>query len=149
MGDRVANLARAVAAIAAQCGPVQKASAIYETAAWGMERQPHFLNQALLVYTQQEPVALLETILMIERSMGRIRNEKYGPRLIDIDILLFGPSVIDQPGLKVPHPRLQDRRFALQCLSDIAADVVHPVFGQTIGHLLEACTDRLEVHKFS
>ena len=91
---------------------------------------------------------MLEQLLQIERSLGRIRNEKYGPRLIDIDILLFGNEVIDEPGLKVPHPRLQDRRFALRCLADIAPGMVHPVLQKTIQQLLEECTDSLAVHKF-
>ena len=148
LGDRLANLDAAMQALSAHCGRVQKASAVYETAAWGLEEQPAFLNQAVQIGTQLSPGLLLDRLLQIERALGRIRNEKYGPRLIDIDILLFNDQVIDQPGLKIPHPRLPHRRFALQCLADIAPDVVHPVLKKNMRQLLEECTDSLAVHKF-
>src|SRR5687768_14135951 len=127
LGDRLANLKAAAQALSLHCGLVQKESFIYQTAAWGMENQPSFLNQALLIGTRLSPQQLLDQLLQIEGALGRIRDEKYGPRLIDIDILLFNDQVIEQPGLKVPHPRLHQRRFALQCLADIAPAVVHPV----------------------
>ena len=125
LGDRLANLHAAKEAMAERFGQATKASAVYETAAWGLQHQPAFLNQAVEISTP-------------------LRAE----RLIDIDILLFGNEVIDEPGLKVPHPRLQDRRFALRCLADIAPGMVHPVLQKTIQQLLEECTDSLAVHKF-
>ena len=149
MGDRLEQLSGAGKAIEQKCGQIVKVSAIYETAAWGLVAQPSFLNQALVLETKMDALSLLQTILDIEQSMGRIRQEKFGPRLIDIDILLFNGEIIEQPGLKVPHPQLQHRRFALQCLADIAGDVVHPVLQKTISRLLLECADSLEVHKFS
>src|SRR5688572_27804387 len=125
MGDRLANLQQAEKAIGERCGSIKNASALYETAAWGFEEQPSFLNQALCVATRLEALPLLEEILQIERSLGRTRSDKYGPRLIDIDILLFNQDILSLPGLKVPHPQLQHRRFALQCLADIAPNVQH------------------------
>src|SRR5688572_7944711 len=94
LGDRLASLQAAKEAVAQHCGPVKKESAVYETAAWGLEDQPSFLNQAVLVHTDLSAAQLLDQLLQIERSLGRIRNEKYGPRLIDIDILLFNSEVI-------------------------------------------------------
>lgn len=148
LGDRLANLKAAKDAMALHCGPVIKESAIYETAAWGLEDQPAFLNQAVLLETRLSAEQLLDQLLQIERSLGRIRNEKYGPRLIDIDILLFNDAVIEQPGLKVPHPRLPHRRFALQCLAEISPGLVHPLLHKTIEQLLKECADSLAVHKF-
>ena len=85
--------------------------------------------------------------LKIEEDLGRIRKEKYGPRLIDIDILLFNDDVVDASNLKIPHPELSNRRFALQCLNDIAPDIVHPVSKKTIAQILKECTDPLGVDK--
>jgi 2-amino-4-hydroxy-6-hydroxymethyldihydropteridine diphosphokinase len=145
----MANLAAARTAIAMQCGTVAKTSAIYETAAWGLEDQPAFLNQALQLQTFSKPHALLQCLLQVEQSLGRVRAEKYGPRLIDIDILLFDETIIDMVDLKIPHPELQNRRFALTCLADIAGAAMHPIFQMSIARLLEACADPLDVHKFS
>src|SRR6476469_310737 len=94
LGNRLENLARAKAAIAQHCGDIVAASAIYETAAWGLEAQPHFLNQALELHTFSKPHALLQCLLDVEKSLGRVREVKYGPRLIDIDILLYDSVVL-------------------------------------------------------
>lgn len=149
LGDRLENLARAKAAIAQHCGNIVTASAIYETAAWGLEAQPHFLNQALQLHTFLKPHALLHCLLDVEKALGRVREVKYGPRLIDIDILLYDADIVNTPNLKIPHPELQNRRFALTCLADIAPDVLHPVFQKSIVTLLAECTDPLAVHKFA
>ncbi|HUQ97389.1 MAG TPA: 2-amino-4-hydroxy-6-hydroxymethyldihydropteridine diphosphokinase [Chitinophagaceae bacterium] len=149
LGNRQANLAAACSAIVQHCGTITTASALYETAAWGVEAQPSFLNQALALQTFSKPHALLQQLLHIEISLGRIREKKYGPRLIDIDILLYDDQVIQTPELIVPHPELQNRRFALTCLADIAPDFIHPVFQKPIAVLLAECTDPLAVHKFS
>jgi len=149
MGDRLQNLQAAKAALAQQCGTIVNSSAIYETAAWGLKDQPHFLNQAIALQTFSKPHALLEGLLNVEKTLGRVREKKYGPRLIDLDILLFDDFIIDTPALTIPHPELQNRRFALTCLVDIAADVKHPVFQKSILQLLNACTDPLPVHKFT
>ena len=147
-GDRLQYLQSAVEAIEKQCGKIKKKSSIYETAAWGNENQNSFLNLALEVSTQLSAYELLDCILQIEESMGRIRKEKYGPRIIDIDILLFNEEIIDARNLKVPHPELPNRRFALQCLREIAPNKKHPVLHKTITQILKECRDPLRVDKF-
>lgn len=147
MGDRRRLLAEAAERIGGACGLVAARSAVYETEAWGRREQAAFLNQALRLHTSLSAPDLLRCLLAIEESMGRIRHEKYGPRTIDIDILLYNDDVMDEAGLTVPHPQLPNRRFALQCLADIAADEIHPVLLKTVRQLLKACTDELKVKK--
>lgn len=148
LGKREQNLAAAREAIEKACGRLLSFSALYETEAWGLKEQAPFLNQALAVQTELSAETLLETILQIEQSLGRVREEKYGPRTIDIDILFYDDRVIDRPHLSVPHPHLHQRRFALVCLNDIAAHFIHPILGKTIAQLLAECPDSSEVHKF-
>ncbi|HKO79601.1 MAG TPA: 2-amino-4-hydroxy-6-hydroxymethyldihydropteridine diphosphokinase [Chitinophagaceae bacterium] len=145
MGNRQENLAAAYNYIDQQCGKVIKASSLYETAAWGKNDQPSFLNQVLEIQTDLTPRQLLKKILDIERQIGRIREEKYGPRIIDIDILLFNDEIHNYTSLKIPHPELQNRRFVLVPLAEIAPAVIHPVFKKTIAELLAICPDKLEV----
>ena len=145
-GDSRKYLQHAMEAIG-NLGQIQSISAIYQTEAWGYTDQEPFLNQAIALETQLSASALLKAILEVEQSLGRVREEKYGPRTIDIDILLFGDQVISLPDLTVPHPQLPYRRFALQCLNDVAPGLVHPLLGKTILTLLEECTDSLTVHK--
>lgn len=149
VGNRLEYLAKAQEAISRRCGNIESLSSIYETAAWGKTDQPAFLNQVIGLQTSFAAPALLEKILSIEQQIGRIREEKYGPRTIDIDILLFGDQSIDTPGLEVPHPRLPERRFALVPLAEIAPNLVHPVLRVPISRLLDQCTDPLTVKKFS
>ena len=146
-GDRQQFLASALKALEAACGQIITVSALYETEAWGYNDQPPFLNQAIELQTALSPQALLERILAIEIQLGRVRDQKYGPRTIDIDILLYGQEVINEPGLVVPHPHLPNRRFALECLNDIAPAFIHPVLNKSISTLLEECADSLTVHK--
>ncbi|MBK5271596.1 MAG: 2-amino-4-hydroxy-6-hydroxymethyldihydropteridine diphosphokinase [Bacteroidia bacterium] len=148
LGNREENLARARFLITQKCGSITNASALYETAAWGNTDQPLFLNQALELDTLLNARQLMRTILRLEQMMGRTREEKYGPRLIDIDILLFNDEINNYPFLKVPHPELQNRKFALLPLVEIAAGVIHPVFKKTITEMLNECTDPLEVKKY-
>lgn len=147
IGDREEQLATARQLISQACGTITGSSSLYETAAWGNTDQPAFLNQALAIETMLTARQLLRHILKIERQMGRVRKEKYGPRIIDIDILLFNNEIHNYPLLKLPHPELQNRRFALLPLGEIAAETVHPVFHLTIEQLLAACTDVLEVKR--
>jgi 2-amino-4-hydroxy-6-hydroxymethyldihydropteridine diphosphokinase len=149
MGDRKQNLAAAYQYIEQQCGKISNSSSLYETAAWGKNDQPAFLNQALEVETSLAPKQLLKKILQIEKELGRVREEKYGPRLIDIDILLFNNDIYNYPLLKIPHPELQNRRFVLVPLAEIAAAVIHPVFKKTIAELLAVCPDKLEVWRIN
>jgi 2-amino-4-hydroxy-6-hydroxymethyldihydropteridine diphosphokinase len=148
IGDRAGRLAEAVNALKCNCGRVVSVSPIYETEPWGKQDQMAFLNQAICLETNLSSVELLAAVLSIEQEMGRMRKEKNGPRLIDIDILFFNREVIHIPGLTIPHPLVHERRFALQCLADIAPDLVHPVFNKSISELLEICPDHLKVNKF-
>ena len=147
LGDRAKNLAQAKN-LAGQAGVrVVRESAVYETAAWGVEDQPGFLNQVVEVITNLAPHALLDQLLAIEQEMGRIRERKWGERLIDLDILYYQDEVIDTEQLSVPHPGIPDRRFTLVPLVELAAEEVHPTLGQTQSQLLEVCPDLLEVTK--
>ena len=148
LGDRVSNLAGALALISERAGQPFAISALYETAAWGLSNQPDFLNQAIAITTNLTASQLLETILDIEAEMGRQRNEKYGPRLLDIDIIFFNSDIIDMASLTVPHPHLQNRRFVLVPLAEIAPHLIHPVLQTTIQQLLNDCPDPLDVKKF-
>ena len=145
LGNREENLATARAYIDKKCGRVTKSSSLYETAAWGKSDQPSFLNQALEIQTALTPQNLLQKILDIEKEIGRVREEKYGPRIIDIDILLFNDKIYNFSLLKIPHPEMQNRRFVLVPLAEIAPGVIHPVFKKTIAELLTICPDKLEV----
>ena len=147
MGDRLQNLRQAIVFLQNTCGPVVQQSAVYETAAWGKTDQAAFLNQAVLLTTPLPAQALIATILTVEEKMGRQRMEKFGPRIIDIDILFYNDAVIDEPNLTVPHPQLQNRRFALEPLNEIAGTFVHPALHKTVEQLLLECSDELEVKK--
>ena len=147
LGDRAAYLAEAVNQISARCGRVTNTSSLYETAAWGNTNQPAFYNQAICVETILEPETLLERLLTIEIEMGRVREEKYGPRTIDLDILMIDDKVLDTPTLTIPHPQLQNRRFALLPLVEIAPELHHPLLDKTIDELLLNCPDTLDVQK--
>lgn len=112
-------------------------SPFYRTAPFGITDQPEFVNAVARFTTILEPRRLLDTLLEIEKQMGRVRKEKWGPRLIDIDILLLGNRVIEEPGLTVPHPGIAAREFVLAPLADLAPDLVHPTLRQTVKKLHE------------
>jgi len=147
LGDRAAYLAEAVNQISARCGRVTNTSSLYETAAWGNTNQPAFFNQAICVETMLDPETLLELLLAIELEMGRVRTQKYGPRTIDLDILMIDDTILDTPTLTIPHPQLQNRRFALLPLVEIAPELHHPLLDKTIDELLLNCPDTLDVQK--
>lgn len=149
LGNTKQNLQLAAQLIENNCGKIVRQSAIYETAAWGNTQQPAFLNQVLELATSLSPEALMTTLLQIEESMGRIRAEKYGPRLIDIDVLLYNREIINTPIITVPHPELANRRFVLVPLAEIAPRLKHPALQKTIQELLQICPDQLAVKKFS
>jgi len=149
LGDRKANLLTANSLINEQCGSLTRSSSIYETEAWGNVDQPSFLNQALEISTSLNARQLIRKILKIEKEMGRVRKEKLGPRIIDIDILLFENEIHDLRFLKIPHPEMQNRRFVLVPLAEIDPTLQHPVLKKTIAELLEECPDNLEVKKIT
>lgn len=146
-GNRLQNLETARKRLGTDCGRVLKLSSVYETAAWGREDQPAFLNQVVCLETGLTAKTLLYTVLGIEAEMGRIREEKYAPRTIDIDILFFNNEIINMPGLTVPHPQIQHRRFVLEPMAEIAPGKVHPVLHKTMKDLLEICPDQLAVKR--
>jgi len=148
-GDRVDELRQARDRIADSGCRIIRSSSLYETAAWGKTDQSSFLNQALQVATDLDPLALLKVLLTIEEKMGRIRAERYGSRLIDLDILFFNDAILHRPELVIPHPQIPNRRFVLAPMNEIAAGLVHPVLGRTIGDLLATCPDPLEVQKLT
>lgn len=134
LGDRVANLQAAIARLG-ELGRVTAVSSFYETEPVDLAQQPWFVNCVVALETELMPRQLLGRVLAIEQSMGRRRLQPKGPRCIDIDILLFGSSVIDTAGLTVPHPAMHQRRFVLEPLAEIAPDVRHPVFKRTAREL--------------
>lgn len=149
LGNRSANLQKAVFNIEQTCGKIVQSSAIYETSAWGLTQQPAFYNQALMLSTQLSPHGLMQALLAIELQMGRTREIKMGPRLIDLDILLIDQLVQHTDLLQLPHPSLHLRRFALLPLAEIASDLMHPILQKSIQTLLEICPDPLDVQKLS
>jgi len=144
-GNRRENLAIAQRAIGNTIGDIKKKSHIYKTAAWGKTDQPEFFNQVIEIETHLVPIDLLNQILQIENSMGRIRNEKWGPRIIDIDILFYNNDHVNMAELKVPHPGISQRKFTLVPLNEIATDLLHPVLKKNIATLLLECTDTSDV----
>jgi 2-amino-4-hydroxy-6-hydroxymethyldihydropteridine diphosphokinase len=149
MGEREQNLETAREWIEAECGKISLISLLYETAAWGKTEQPAFLNQALEIQTGLNAAQLIRHILKIEKNMGRVREEKYGPRLIDIDIIFFADEIIATSFLKIPHPEMQNRRFVLVPLNEITPDFIHPVLKKTVRELLDDCPDPLPVKKYA
>jgi len=146
-GNRVGWLNECIALLRQYAGKVAAQSAVYETAAWGVEDQPDFLNMAVQLETALLPMELLEVINNIEKQLGRQREVKWGQRTLDIDILLYGSQMVNHPRLTIPHPYMQQRRFALVPLAEIAPSFVHPVLKKTVGELLADCPDMLEVQK--
>jgi 2-amino-4-hydroxy-6-hydroxymethyldihydropteridine diphosphokinase len=147
LGDRAVQLETARQKIEARGISIYAQSGIYETEPWGLRDQPSYLNQVIQVRTALAPQALMETLLDIEREMGRERepNAPNRPRTIDLDLLLYNQQVERTPALTLPHPRLHERNFVLYPLVQIAEPFEHPVLKKTIGELLWACNDPSEV----
>ena len=136
LGDRRENMAQAVKRLNA--GPdltVLRTSSIYETAPWGLTEQPDFLNMVAEIATTLPPMELLDRVKDLEQELGRERSPRFGPRPIDVDILLYGNQVVDEVDLQIPHANLHLRAFALVPLAELAPEFLHPVLGLTIGQL--------------
>ncbi|TCC91991.1 2-amino-4-hydroxy-6-hydroxymethyldihydropteridine diphosphokinase [Pedobacter frigiditerrae] len=148
LGDRKLYLNNALKLIAEEVGEIKLRSSTYETAAWGKTDQPGFLNIAVEVETNLAPLALLKTLLGIEEYLGRIREEKWGARLIDIDIILYGNEIVTLANeLQIPHPEMQNRKFVMEPLAEIAPDLIHPVLQKSVSEILTTLTDTLPVSK--
>src|SRR5205809_1547393 len=141
LGNRLQNLQYAAKLIEESCGVIYRSSSIYQTAAWGYTTQPDFYNQALALHTLFSPDELMAALLKIENDMGRQRSFKMAPRIIDIDVLLIDNIIYNSSVVTIPHPHLAERRFVLTPLSEIAGEIVHPVFKKTINELLTECKD--------
>jgi len=147
LGDRAAYLQTALKRIEETCGAISHYSSIYETAAWGNTDQPSFFNQAVVLSTTLSPEALIDQLLTIELEMGRIRDQKYGPRTIDLDILMIDGLIFNTEKLTIPHPQMHNRRFALLPMLEVAPTLIHPLLDQSIEDLLLNCPDTLDVQK--
>jgi 2-amino-4-hydroxy-6-hydroxymethyldihydropteridine diphosphokinase len=145
LGDRAENLRKALHAIELNVGTIIKQSSVYETKPWGKNNQPDFFNQVVLVHSEKSPENCLLTLSAIEEEMGRKRTEKWGERIIDLDLLYVNDSIIHTKKLMLPHPGIAQRRFVLVPLTEIAPDVIHPILKKNQRQLLRECTDLLEV----
>ena len=147
LGERLINLQKARQQISRTLGKIITVSSVYKTAAWGNTDQPDFYNQVVEIVPTGDVHSALSAIHQVEQLMGRVRQEKWGSRLIDIDILLWDMLVIHEPNLIIPHAQLANRRFALVPLAELAPDRIHPVLKKTIRQLLAECPDSLDVIK--
>ncbi len=146
-GDRYALLMAAVAALS-KLGELTLQSKVYETEAWGGVAKGPFLNRVIEIKTAYTPTELLAFAQQIEKDLGRNREEHWGDRTMDIDIIYFGGEVIETSELKIPHPFLAERKFVLIPLAEILPEFVHPVLGKSSLELLADCEDRSEVWEF-
>jgi len=148
LGDKEKIFSEARIHLNSLIGGITLQSAVYETEPWGFESADLFWNQVLEIATSLSPEEVLRQTQKIEQLLGRMRSaQQYGSRSIDIDILFFGDQIISLENLVIPHPRIQERKFALIPLNEIAPDLKHPVFQKTIRQLLDECTDQLRVEK--
>jgi len=136
LGNREENCQKAIALLIEKNIKITKRSSLYETEPWGVKEQPGFINMALEIETDLEPGILLKTIKEIENSMGRLEGMRWGPRIIDLDILLYDDLILKTHDLEIPHPGIKDREFVLKPLSEIAPDKIHPVLKKNIKSLL-------------
>jgi 2-amino-4-hydroxy-6-hydroxymethyldihydropteridine diphosphokinase len=147
LGDRLANLKQAIASIASFSSILQHSN-IYQTAAWGNTDQADFLNQAIEIQTHQTAENLMQALLAIESQMGRVRLQKWEPRIIDLDIIFYESAIHNSDFIQIPHPEMQKRAFVLKPLLDIIPNFEHPILKQTITQLWEKCPDQLDVSLF-
>lgn len=146
LGDRIYLINKTIELINEQVGNILSVSSLYHTAPWGTEAPQSYLNVALSINTNQSPEEVLETILSIEKLLGRIRNsDRNAPRSIDIDIIFYDDLILNEKDLIIPHPRMHLRRFVLIPLCEIEPDFMHPAFNLTVSELLNTCKDNLGV----
>lgn len=147
LGDRMRNLARCLKTL--HLGneiQLAKVSSVYESEPSGYYDQPWFLNMAIEIKTKLEPLQLLKLIQQIEKRIGRKKTHHWGPRIIDIDILIYNNLILDHPMLNIPHRQLHLRQFVLLPLEEIAASFVHPMFNKNINQLLKECQQKAIVN---
>ena len=146
LGDREENLRKALSLLR-DVGEITALSSVYETEPWGYAEQPSFLNLVCGFRTSLSPPELLALVQEVERRLGRVRTIRYGPRTIDVDILLYGDRIVDTPDLQIPHPRIPERAFVLAPFAEIAPDVEHPTLKRPISALLADAPGRETVVK--
>ena len=149
LGDRELLLQNAIVSIEEIIGEVVKKSKVYESTPWRVEGQENYLNQILKVKTKLQAEDVLVRILEIEKNLGRLKLEKWGERLIDIDIIFYNDSIIETAELCVPHKHMHERMFVLTPLHDLAPEVVHPKYNKTVDELLQICTDAELVKEYA
>ncbi len=148
MGNRIELLSKAEEKIHNDVGRIIKKSKIYESTPWKVDGQSNYLNQVIKIDTELDPLNLLRKILLIENDLGRKRLEKWGERLIDIDILFYNDSILETPNLCIPHKHLHERNFVLIPFNDIDAEWIHPKINKSISQLLTDCSDNSNVYEF-
>ena len=148
MGNRIELLSKAEEKIHNDIGRIIKKSKIYESTPWKVDGQSNYLNQVIKIDTELDPLNLLRKILLIENDLGRKRLEKWGERLIDIDILFYNDSILETPNLCIPHKHLHERNFVLIPLNEIDAEWVHPKINKSISQLLTDCSDNSNVYEY-
>jgi 2-amino-4-hydroxy-6-hydroxymethyldihydropteridine diphosphokinase len=145
LGNTLEIFKNVYAEIEKKVGPITKKSSIYQTAAWGPIQQPDFLNQVIVMTTELLPEPVMTILLDIEKNLGRIREERWGPRIIDLDMLFYDEQILSTPLLQIPHPEIQNRKFVLIPLVEIAAEKTHPISQKTMAELLALSEDETEV----
>ncbi|MCF8230764.1 MAG: 2-amino-4-hydroxy-6-hydroxymethyldihydropteridine diphosphokinase [Bacteroidales bacterium] len=149
LGDREQLLEDATKKMQSRCGKLMQYSSIYESEPWGFDDNHNFLNQVVVIHTELSPHKLLKEILAIEEELGRVRkNQQMASRVIDIDILFYGEQILEDTALHIPHPKIQDRRFTLIPLLELAPQKSHPVLKKTISRLYHDCSDNLKVMSY-
>lgn len=147
-GDIKKTFLLAKNSITQEIGTIIKESSIYQTQAWGIENQPDFLNQVIIVQTKLSATSVLEKCLAIESELGRRRMKRWGERTIDLDLLFYNDEIIETENLQIPHPKISERNFILYPLNEIISDFTHPTENKSIKKLKEECNDELKVFKY-